>query len=121
MMPKNLRTYYLDGDASSEERQAVKELFSMDGLDVIIASSIFDQGIDLPKLDALILAGSGKSSSRALQRIGRVIRGAEGKTDAIVVDFIDRSPYLFEHSKRRYMIYKTEAAFQIKLPDGIDW
>jgi superfamily II DNA or RNA helicase len=121
MMPKHLRVYYLNGDAPSEERQAVKDLFSMGGLDVIIASSIFDQGIDLPTLDALILAGSGKSSTRALQRVGRVIRGADGKRDAIVVDFIDCAPYLFDHSRRRHTIYKTEPGFQIKLPEAVEW
>lgn len=121
MIPKNIRAYLLNGDASSDERKAVKDLFSMDGLDVIIASSIFDQGIDLPKLDALILAGSGKSSSRSLQRIGRVIRGAEGKTDAIVVDLIDNSPFLYEHARKRWAIYREEPAFRIKLPEGIDW
>jgi superfamily II DNA or RNA helicase len=121
MMPKHLKTYYLNGDASTDERKAVKDLFTMGGLDIIIASSIFDQGIDLPKLDALILAGSGKSSTRALQRIGRVIRGAEGKTDAIVVDFVDAAPYLYEHSRKRWTIYTTEPAFQIKLPEHIEW
>lgn len=121
MMPKNLRTYMLNGDASTDERKAVKDLFTMGGLDIIIASSIFDQGIDLPKLDALILAGSGKSSTRALQRLGRVIRGADGKTDAIVVDFVDSAPYLYDHSKKRWAIYKSEAAFQIKLPENIKW
>lgn len=121
MMPKNLKTYYLNGDASTDERKAVKELFAMGGLDIIIASSIFDQGIDLPKLDALILAGSGKSSTRALQRLGRVIRGAEGKTDAIVVDFVDSAPYLYEHSRKRWTIYTSEPAFQIKLPEHIEW
>lgn len=121
MMPKHLRTYYLNGDASSDERQAVKELFNMGGLDIIIASSIFDQGIDLPTLDALILAGSGKSSTRALQRIGRVIRGSAGKTDAIVVDFVDTAAYLYEHSRKRWAIYQSEPAFQIKLPEHIEW
>lgn len=121
MMPKNLKVYYLNGDASTDERQAVKDLFTIGGLDIIIASSIFDQGIDLPKLDALILAGSGKSSTRSLQRLGRVIRGAEGKTDAIVVDFVDSAPYLYEHSRRRWAIYKSEHAFKIKLPEHIEW
>ena len=121
MMPKNIKTYYLNGDAPSDERMGVKELFTMGGLDIIIASSIFDQGIDLPTLDALVLAGSGKSSTRALQRIGRVIRGSDGKTDAIVVDFIDYAPYLYEHSKKRWTIYKSEPAFQIKLPEHIEW
>ena len=121
MMPAHIRTYYLDGDAKSEERIAAKQLFAMGGLDVIIASVIFDAGIDLPLLDALILAGGGKSSTRSLQRVGRVIRGSPNKTDAIVVDLIDTAPYLYEPSKKRHAMYKRERAFQIKLPDDFEW
>jgi len=85
-------------------------------LDVLVASKIFDQGIDIPQLDALILAGSGKSSARALQRIGRVIRNYPGKEKAIVVDFYDNCKFLREHSKARLKVYKTEPGFQIKMP-----
>ena len=65
-------------------------------------------------LDALILAGSGKSSTRALQRIGRTLRPYEGKTNAIVIDFYDDCTYLRDHSKRRRSIYETEPRFIIK-------
>lgn len=121
MLPAHIKSYFLCGDANSDERSAVKQLINMDGLDIIVASSIYDQGIDIGKLDALILCGSGKSSGRALQRLGRVIRGYPGKKDAIVVDFIDRAPFVFNHSKLRHAIYTTEPAFQIKLPEDIDW
>jgi superfamily II DNA or RNA helicase len=57
----------------------------------LIASKIFDQGIDIPELDALILAGSGKSSARALQRIGRVIRSYPSKKWANVIEFWDNT------------------------------
>ena len=86
-------------------------------LDLLIASKIFDQGVDIPQLDALILAGSGKSSGRALQRIGRVIRTNPGKSNAIVVDFYDNAKYLKDHSQRRIDIYKSEPGFKIKLPN----
>jgi len=82
-------------------------------LDVLIASRIFDQGIDIPDLDALVLAGSGKSSARALQRIGRVIRKGKDKKDAIVVDFLDNCRYLRDHSMIRKKIYETEPGFKI--------
>lgn len=121
MIPRHIKAYYLNGDANAEERKAVKELFGMGGLDIIIASSIFDQGIDLPQLDALILAGAGKSSTRALQRIGRVIRGYEGKTESIVVDFVDNAQFLRQHSKSRCGTYRLEKGFQIKLPEHIKW
>ena len=85
---------------------------------VLIASKIFDQGVDIPELDALILAGSGKSSARALQRIGRVIRGYPGKKWANVIEFWDNAKYLESHSSARLKIYKSEPAFQIKIAES---
>ena len=107
---------YLDGTKSAKKRmQAIQDM--RDGnVDILIASKIFDQGIDIPELDALILAGSGKSSGRALQRIGRVIRTAPGKDKAIVVDFFDNCKYLRNHSEARINVYNSEPGFNIKVP-----
>ena len=110
-------TYFLKGDVESDERNRIRKEFIDGNIQIITASVIFDQGIDLPILDALILAGSGKSSGRALQRLGRVIRPFPGKKDAIVVDFIDNAKYLLSHTAERIKIYRTEAGFKIKLPE----
>ncbi len=116
LLEKNLCVDNLDGTNSSEVRlEAIKKMKS-GKLDVLIASKIFDQGIDIPELDALILAGSGKSSGRALQRIGRVIRGFPGKKDAVVIDFQDNCKYLNHHSKLRKQIYETEPKFKVIMP-----
>lgn len=40
----------------------------------LIASTIADEGLDIPSLDAVILAGGGKSPSKSLQRVGRSLR-----------------------------------------------
>lgn len=113
---KGLRSASLDGSNKTSDRMKAIEMMKMGGLDVLVASKIFDQGVDIPQLDALILAGSGKSSARALQRIGRVIRRFKGKTKAIVVDFYDNCKFLRGHSKARIKIYKTEPAFIIRMP-----
>lgn len=111
-----LRVSSLDGTNKTSERlRAIKDM-KLGFLDVLVASKIFDQGIDIPELDALILAGSGKSSARALQRVGRVIRKRKGKKNAIVVDFLDNCKYLREHSKARKRIYSSEPGFKIKMP-----
>lgn len=110
--------YFVKGDVSSEERNQIRQEFIDGDIDIIIASAVYDQGVNLPNLDALILAGSGKSSTRALQRIGRVIRPAKGKEDAIVVDFIDNAKYLLNHTAKRVEVYRGEAGFKIKLPSG---
>jgi superfamily II DNA or RNA helicase len=117
-MKDEFRIDYLDGKKSTKQRLDAISSMKNGELDVLIASKIFDQGIDIPELDALILAGSGKSSGRALQRIGRVIRGHEGKTRATVVDFFDNAKYLRDHSEKRIDIYKSEPAFIVKLPEG---
>lgn len=112
----NLVVYFVRGSIDSSERNWVRQEFLKGNIDIIIASVVYDQGVDLPNLDALVLAGSGKSSTRALQRIGRVIRPNKGKTDAIVVDFIDNAKYLLNHTAKRTEIYRREAGFNIKLP-----
>lgn len=116
-LEQNWVVYFVRGDLDSDERNWVREEFIRGDIDIVIASVVYDQGVDLPNLDALILAGSGKSSGRALQRLGRVIRPHKGKKDAIVLDFIDRAKYLLEHTNERMKIYRTEAGFKIKLPE----
>lgn len=113
---RDLVIYFVKGDVSSDERNQVRQEFLDGDIDIIIATVVYDQGVDLPNLDALILAGSGKSSTRALQRIGRVIRPNKGKKDAIVVDFIDNAKYLLNHTAKRVEIYRKESGFKIKLP-----
>jgi superfamily II DNA or RNA helicase len=81
---------------------------------------VFDIGVDIPSLDALIMAGGGKSTVRVLQRIGRVIRPFPGKTDAMVMDFLDNARYLDKHSATRLAVYQAEPRFQIRLPQGFD-
>jgi len=67
----------------------------------------------LPELNALVLCGGGKSSIRALQRIGRVIRAFPGKNFAAVVDFFDQARFLKKHSMIRYDIYSSEPGFKV--------
>jgi len=114
---KKMVVYFVKGDLDSDERNRIRQEFLKGDIDVIIASAVYDQGVDLKNLDALILAGSGKSTGRALQRIGRVIRPNKGKKNAIVIDFLDNAKYLTDHSKKRMEVYKREGGFIIKLPN----
>jgi len=73
---------------------------------IIIATSIFDMGVDIPRLQTLILAGAGKSFIKVVQRMGRVLRTHKDKTKAIVHDFIDNSRYFYKHSMERKKIFE---------------
>ena len=104
---------FLHGSTGKKKRQKHLDLMREAAPRVTIASVIFDEGIDCRPLDTLILAGGGKSPTRALQRIGRILRPYDHKRNAIAVDFLDNCKYMQSHSKRREAIYKTEKEFNI--------
>lgn len=104
---------FIHGSTGKKKREAHLDKMREGGPQVTIASVIFDEGIDVRPLDTLILGGGGKSPTRALQRIGRILRPFEDKKDAIAVDFMDNCKYMLSHSKKRLNIYKTEDEFDI--------
>ena len=103
----------LSGNDDTLKRVAVFEAVKRGICRCLIASTIADEGLDLPILDTLILAGGGKSSTRAFQRVGRVLRLHEGKTKAIVFDFTDYTPMLRRHSRNRQKYYEQEPMWDI--------
>lgn len=108
---------FLHGEWTSKKRKEHLDKMRNREASITIASTIFDEGIDCRPLDTLILAGSGISQTRALQRVGRTLRPYEGKSDAIVVDFEDNCKYMLKHSRKRKKIYQTEPRFSIKYLD----
>ncbi len=110
---------YLSGSDSLEKRNQTKQNLLSKKSNLVFASSIFDIGVDISSLSALVLTGGGKSSIRALQRIGRVIRKFPGKKYAAIVDFFDDVKYLKAHSKKRHKIYSTETGFKIIIPKDL--
>ena len=106
----------LSGKDDIKTRELAKSELESGKVNCIIASQIFDIGVDLPSLSGLVIAGSGKSSVRALQRIGRVIRKHPGKKQAAIIDFVDQAEFLLAHSKVRRKIYESEERFKVIWP-----
>ena len=106
----------LSGKDSNKKREEVKQKLEDGEINAIVASTIFDIGVDLPSLSGLVIAGGGKSSVRALQRIGRVIRKFPGKKYAAIIDFLDQAKFLKGHSEARYRIYASERGFDVTWP-----
>ena len=82
----------------------------------IIGTTLLDEGVDVPAAGAGIMAGGGKSSTRALQRVGRLIRPDPkdpNKEIAYIEEFFDDTKWLNHHAKARRKIYETERLFQI--------
>jgi len=105
---------FISGQMSAKKRKIALDEIRENKQKIVIASTVFDEGIDIKRLNCLIMASSGKSSTRALQRIGRVLRPFEGKDCATIYDFMDTAKYLSAHARARKKIYKTEDEFEIK-------
>lgn len=111
---------FLSGADDAVKRAAVIKAVKEKKCNILIASTIGDEGLDLPPLDTLILAGGGRSSTRAFQRVGRVLRlytdptTGKMKERANVFDFVDYTPILRRHSRTRDKMYHQEPAWDIE-------
>lgn len=100
-------TAYLKGEDDQKVRTQIVERFQAGEIPFLVASTIFDIGVDIPEIRAIILAGAGKSAARAIQRVGRGLRKKGNKTECLILDFEDREPYfLLEHSTQRKWWYE---------------
>ena len=104
---------FLSGRDSAIARKSALDDIREGRSGIMIASVIADEGLDLKPLSGLILAGGGKSSVKALQRIGRTLRPFKDKEGAEIVDFNDQARYLMKHSEARQRLYDTEPAWVI--------
>jgi len=106
----------LVGETPARERSTILQLFRSGRLPVVCASSLADEGLDVPRLDRVILAFPSRAIGRTTQRLGRIMRPCPeaGKTDAVLYDLVDRSvekevqdgervvaPLLFQYHARR--------------------
>lgn len=90
----------------------------------MIATSLADEGLDIPTLDSVIMAGGGKSVTRVNQRIGRTIRkNKASKKDKSIVVIYDhyKTRFLLRHTKKINTILKKEKEFEVLPSKGHDF
>jgi superfamily II DNA or RNA helicase len=101
---------FIHGDEDTDVRENTLKDFADKTLGVLIASTILDEGVDVPAIDALICAGSRKSRIKTLQRLGRGLRGRK----LVVVEFANYThDFLLRHSLERLEDYQKEDCFNI--------
>ena len=89
---KGCKSVALTGDNSEKERaQAIERLESdnlSEKLDYIFTVDIFNEGIDIPKINQIIMLRPTESAIIFIQQLGRGLRKVEGKGYLTVIDFI---------------------------------
>lgn len=105
-----VRTEFVWGQKDAKAREAAVERLERGDSQALVASVVFQEGVDIPSLQSVVVASGGKSIIAALQRIGRGMRTDGGKkTEFMVYDVLDLgSPMMERHSRRRMNTYVRE-------------
>jgi SOS-response transcriptional repressor LexA len=89
---KGYKSVALTSDNSEEERSKAIERLESDipseKLDYIFTVDIFNEGIDIPKINQIIMLRPTESAIIFIQQLGRGLRKVEGKGYLTVIDFI---------------------------------
>lgn len=97
-------------------RKETLDAFRAGELKCIVATSLADEGIDLPIANVLVLVSGGRSSTKTEQRTGRVLRSFAGKEHGVIYDFLDRQhPMMQHHAYRRLSTYR-KLGYNVILP-----
>lgn len=74
------------GGTPRDERRQILANLERGHLDVVVNCMVLTEGWDQPAVSCLILARPTKSLALYRQMVGRVLRPAPGKTDALIID-----------------------------------
>jgi superfamily II DNA or RNA helicase len=95
----------LVGKMTKKQRAEVLERANNRQIQVVCATTVADEGLDLPSLDTVVLTTPTKALGRIQQRIGRVMRPHPQKKDPIVIDCVDDNGAMHGLARKRQKLY----------------
>ncbi|MEO6487131.1 MAG: DUF3427 domain-containing protein [Thermoanaerobaculia bacterium] len=109
----------LDGETNAEDRADAVRQLRRGELRAIFTVDIFNEGVDIPEVDTILLLRPTESATVFLQQLGRGLRWAEGKSVLTVLDFIGQAhaDYRFD-IRYRAMVGGTRKQVERALEHG---
>lgn len=116
----------LTGQSSLAEREAAPIALAKGEVCVLVTVDLFNEGVDLPVVDTLLLLRPTQSPVLFQQQIGRGLRLSQGKESCLILDFVGQhsADFRFDHLlgqltglNRRQLIDGVENGFS-QLPAG---
>lgn len=110
------------GDSSEAERvNALKEL-DRGVIQVVFSVDLFNEGVDVPSVDALLMLRPTESGTLFLQQLGRGLRKRPGKTGCVVLDFVGQHRKEFRYDRRfRSLFGGTRKDLQQHIENGFPY
>ncbi|MFJ5694765.1 DUF3427 domain-containing protein [Arthrobacter sp. NPDC093125] len=90
----------VDGTTDNADREEALRRLRRREINCIFAVDLFNEGLDLPQVDTILLLRPTQSATIFLQQLGRGLRRAEGKAVLTVLDFIGQQRREFRFDLR---------------------
>ena len=85
---RGIKNSVILADTPQSERQRIMEALRNNEIEIIFTVDIFNEGVDIPELNLLLLLRPTESSTVFIQQLGRGLRKYENKNYLTVLDFI---------------------------------
>ncbi len=107
------------GDSPDDERKAALADLAAGQIQVLFSVDLFNEGVDLPTVDTLLLLRPTDSPTLFLQQLGRGLRRAKGKSACTVLDFVGHHRKEFRFDRRlRALLGGTRKDIEEQVVDG---
>ena len=94
---------------NKDERRMILDGFKKGKFKAIVSSQVLDEGIDVPDANVGIIVSGTGSSREFIQRLGRLLRPAEGKDLAILYELVSKDTGEVRVSRRRRKIERIKS------------
>jgi len=84
---------------NKDEREEILEKFKNGIYKVIVVSTVFDEGVDVPDASVAIVLGGYGTKRQYLQRLGRILRGKD--KEALMIEVVTKGTADYRLSKKR--------------------
>lgn len=98
--------FALTSEENKIERARRLEAAGRGEIRILCATTLADEGLDLPILSKVFLAYPSRAVSRTTQRLGRIMRPYPGKGRPVLYDFVDPVGPFVAQARKRMSLYR---------------
>jgi superfamily II DNA or RNA helicase/diadenosine tetraphosphate (Ap4A) HIT family hydrolase/SOS-response transcriptional repressor LexA len=114
---KGLRVRAVTAESDEASRSGAREDLRQGRLDALCAVDLFNEGVDLPTLDRIVMLRPTESPVVFVQQLGRGLRRADGKESLTVIDFVGNHRVFLDRLRLLLSLGRKPVALRAFLED----
>ncbi|MDB4987662.1 MAG: ATP-dependent helicase YejH, partial [Myxococcaceae bacterium] len=113
LLARGIRAKAVFADEGSDDRDEALEELAAGQLDALCAVDLFNEGIDLPALDRVVMLRPTESGIVFLQQLGRGLRASPGKSSLTIIDFVGNHRVFLERFRKLLSLTRDDSAREL--------